>query len=77
MTDNEKQSLINEFWDLEREAYQKRLGFLTAQVLPDCSFKTLKLEKLSQEEAILQEQFWGIMYTLISNFWEEVLKEII
>lgn len=57
MTDNEKQSLINEFWDLEKEAYQKRLDFLTAQVLPDCAFKTLKLQKLSEEESILQQKF--------------------
>ncbi len=77
MRDNEKQELISEFWDLERDAYQKKLEYITAQVLPDCKFKTLKLEKLLREEEILIQSFSILIERMITEYGEEILYEII
>jgi hypothetical protein len=68
MDESIKYQTISEFKDLEALAYAKRLEYLTIDILPECEFKRLKLEKLAQEEQALMLQFNNLMTELLVNY---------
>ena len=73
----EKQLAIQEFKELEKTATNKRAEYLTAELLPDWEFKTIKLTKLFNEWEEIKTQYENKMQELIDKYWKSILNEII
>lgn len=63
--------------NIERDAYAKRLEYLTIDVLPDCDFKEMKIKKLLEEQHIILSDFNETITKLITDYWYDVLQELI
>lgn len=72
-----KQSKISEYKAIEKEAIGKRSEYITAELLPEWSFKTLKLNKLSEERLDIENRFNLKIQELISLYWDTILQELI
>jgi len=72
-----KQEDINKFRLIEKEAKEKRNEYLTAELLPDWVFKTMKIEKLEEERIDIEARYSECMNSLVSEYWESILSELI
>ena len=75
--DEEKQSMIQKYRDIEKEAISKRSEYITAELLPEWTFKNLKLSKLETERINIEIQYNDIMNNLISKYWETILNDLL
>lgn len=72
-----KAKKIRDYKKIENEAMIKRTEYLTAELLPDWEFKTLKLFKLENERINIEEKYNECVNSLINEYWKEILNELI
>jgi len=68
---------IREYKKIEQEAIKKRSEYLTAELLPEWVFKTMKLQKLEIERTDIEERYNEAINSLVSEYWEEILSELL
>lgn len=72
-----KSEKINLFKEIKKEAVQKRSEYLTAELLSEWVFKTMSLAKLEEDRVNIEARYNECMNSLISEYWEEILKELL
>lgn len=75
--ENLKKIKIQEYKELEKQATDKRAEYLTAELLPEWSFRDLKLAKLEKEWDEIKANYEAMITELIEKYWGEILNELI
>lgn len=73
----EKQVDISKFKELEKKATEKRAEYLTTELLPEWTFRDLKLAKLFDEWEVIKAEYEAMMTELATKYWESILNELI
>lgn len=73
----EKYNNINNLKIIEKKSIEKRTEYLTCELLPECDFKTLKINKLIEEGDELKKIYQETLEQLINIYWEEIIQELI
>ena len=73
----EKYNNINNLKIIEKKSIEKRTEYLTCELLPDCEFKTLKINKLLQEGEELKKIYQETLENLTNVYWKEIIQELI
>lgn len=74
---NARQDAINVFIELQERAMKKRLEYLTVEIMPESTLKTLKITKIDIERLEMESEFSGLVNEMVSVFWYEVLQDLI
>lgn len=56
-----KSELISAFKDIEALAMQKRLEYLTVEIMPESVLKDMKIERINSERGTIEQQFSSIL----------------
>lgn len=72
-----KDNLIKQFKEIEKQATSKRAEYLTAEMLPEWTFKELKLAKLKAEWDEIKSNYEKAMNELVSKYWDWIIKELL
>jgi len=67
MDNNDKANLISAYRDIESLAMQKRLEYLTVEIMPESPLKDMKLAKISAERESLEQEFARVVTELITG----------
>ena len=67
---------IQEYKIIEKEATDARAKYLTAELLPEWTFKTFKLNQLEEQRVEIETRFNTKLQELISLYWEEIYNEL-
>lgn len=71
-----RQNIIN-FKKLEKQATEKRAEYITAEMLPEWTFKDLKLSKLKAEWDEIKSEYERVMSELVNKYWEWIIEELL
>lgn len=72
-----KEVKIRKFKEIKKEAVQKRSEYITAELLPEGTFKIMSLEKLEKDRIDIEARYNDCINNLVLEYWEEILKELI
>ena len=68
---------ISEYKTIEKKAIQQRTEYLTAEMMPEWLLKDMKLAKLTEKWQASTEEFNNFVIYLVSEYWEEILSELV